>query len=143
MICVSGLAGFLQPTGDLQEAPRIARHHRVGSGRQDVSGLPVTELYSGVWLKQVVDACRAAADVRFRDLAHLQIRDGPQHASWFGADALCVAQVAGVVIGDPERHRVPRCSRLQVGEQRHPVADRQPVVDGELDAEGAGQRSSI
>ena len=62
----------------------------------------------GLRLDQVVDARRAAADLRLGDLEKLEPRDAAQQLARLRADALGVGQVAGVVVGDAHRKRVRR-----------------------------------
>ena len=49
----------------------------------------------------------AAADLLLGRLDELELRDRAQQRARLGADSLGVAEVAGVLVGDPQRQRVP------------------------------------
>ena len=55
---------------------------------------------AGSGLSDVVDAGRAAAQLGLGDLPQLEPGDGLEQPARLGADALGVAEVAGVVVGD-------------------------------------------
>ena len=101
--------------------PGLLEATAVRAGGGDVARLALAELAGGLRLHQVVDAGRAAADAAFGNVLHLQLGDGGQHLPRRRRYALRVLQVAGVVIRDPQRDRVARRPRLQLGEHLRDV----------------------
>ena len=82
----------------------------------------LTELGGRFRLEQVVDACGAAADLPLGRLDQLEPRNRAEERPRLGPEGLGVREVAGVVIGDSQRERVPRRPRLPRQELRD-VAD--------------------
>ena len=93
--------------GHLQQAAGVRGHQQVRAGGQDVGRLAVAEVAGRRRLQQVVHAGRPAADLRLGDLGQPQPGDGPQQLPRLGPDPLGVLEVAGVVVGDRHRQRVP------------------------------------
>ena len=114
----------------LDEAARVRAGVRVGAGRRDVRRLPLAELRGGLGLDEVVDPGAPAADRLLGRLDELEARDRAEQRARRVADPLRVAEVAGVLVGDPQRELVPLGARLELGEQLVDVdhADRQVGV---------------
>ena len=77
------------------------------------SGLPRAELARGLGRDHVVDARRAAAQLRFREVEELDTRDGAQHGAGLRPHLLRVPEVAGVVVGDAGVDRVAGGARAR------------------------------
>ena len=125
------LGGLGARRGHLHQAARVGGDQQLGAGGQHVRGLAVAELGRRLRVEQVVDAGRAAAELRLGDLPQLQPGDAAQQLARLGPDALGVGQVAGVVVGDGHRQRVPRAppgrARPAARTRRGPAPRRPPA----------------
>jgi hypothetical protein len=101
-------AGATESAHELHEAAGVGGDDSVSVSGEQVLDFAVAELLGGFGLEQIVDACRAAAEGRFCDLGDLEAGDGCEQLARLLKDALRVAEMAGVVIGDAERERVAR-----------------------------------
>src|SRR3954452_12086131 len=88
----------LRVRGDLDRAPRVRGHHRLGAGGQQVARLALAELGGRLGLHEVVDARRAAADLPLRGLRDLNTRDPAQELARLRPHCLRVREVARVVV---------------------------------------------
>jgi len=88
---------------DLDEAADVAGCQDVGAGGGHGAGLARAEGVRDVRVFDVVEACRSAADVAIRDVDDPYVRDRREQRARRAADALCVREVAGVVIGHDQR----------------------------------------
>ncbi len=107
---------------DLQEAAGIRRHQRIGPRRQDVRRLALPKFRRWLWRDQIIDARAATADIRLGWLGHLELGYLAKQRARLAGDALAVAQVAGVVIGDPRRNRMAWRAWRLAGQQFRDVA---------------------
>ena len=85
---------------DLHGAADVAGDADVFAGRRDVTELSLCELRGHVGMLEVVRAGGAATDFAFGQWDDFQAGDLCQQFSRLGGDALCVGEVAGVVVGD-------------------------------------------
>ena len=106
------------------EAARVRARVDVRLDREHLRGLAVAELLRGVRLDEVVDAGAAAAQLLLGRLDELELRDRAQQRPRLGAHALRVAEVAGLLVGDAQRQRVP-LRRTARGDELRDVGDRQ------------------
>jgi hypothetical protein len=88
---------------DLGETADVAHGDEVGGGGGDVVGLEGAEGGGGFGFVDVVGAGAAAAGIAVGDFAESDVRDLAEEGARGAADALGVAEVAGVVVGDAER----------------------------------------
>lgn len=88
---------------DLGETADVAHGDEVGGGGRDVVGLQGAEGGGGFGFVDVVGAGAAAAGIAVGDFAESDVRDLAEEGARGAADALGVAEVAGVVVGDAER----------------------------------------
>jgi len=102
------VAGAAQTAHELEQAAGVGRDDGGGTGCEEMRDLSVAELLRGFGLEQVVDARGAAAEGGFGDLRDFQARDVREQLAGLLMDALRVAEVAGVVVGDAEGQRIAR-----------------------------------
>ena len=104
-----GSPGRSSADGHLHQAARVGGDQQLGAGgERRCAALRSPSSRGRLGVEQVVDAGRAAADLRRRRSPQLQPGDAAQQRARLRADALGVRQVAGVVVGDGHRQRVPR-----------------------------------
>src|SRR3954466_12357237 len=109
--------------GGLHQAARIGRDEQLRPGGHHVLRLAVPELLGRFGVEDVPDAGRAAADVLLRDLSQLDAGDAAEQLAGLVADALRVAEVAGVVVRDTHRQRMAGRDGACLGEDLRDVAD--------------------
>ena len=90
-------------------------------------GLAVAERACRFRLDEVVDAGAAAAELLLGRLDELELRNRAKQRARLGADALGVAEVACLLVGDTERQRV-QLRRSAGDEQLGDVRDRQVEI---------------
>ena len=88
-----------EPHPELEEAPRIAARDDLGAGLDDSVELPLQEPLSDPGLHQVVDAGRAAAEVRLRQFPELEPRDRAEQDPRRLSHALAVSEAKGECFG--------------------------------------------
>src|SRR3954452_16051030 len=93
----------------LQCATWIRRCDHVGTDSIDVGQLAVAEIMRRLGLDQVVDAGAPAADLLFRERQEFDAGHRPQQIARGLAYALRMREVAGIMVGDPDREGMPRC----------------------------------
>src|SRR5262245_4570264 len=96
--------------GDLQRAPRIAGRNHIRGKRCDVSRFPCSELSCRVWLHEIVDARASTANLRFKGGEEFDAGNGLEERARFGAHALSMRQMAGVVIDHTRRDPISGCA---------------------------------
>ena len=92
--------------GDLEGAAGVAGHDGGGAGGGEVGHLAAAELGGRLGFEQVVEAGRPAADLPLRRLDDGERRGYRPAPTGLVPYRLGVGQVAGVVVGDGQRHRV-------------------------------------
>lgn len=117
------LARPLGGGGDLHQATRIGGDQQPRAGVEHVRRLAVTQLVGGNRVEDVVDPGRAAAQRGAGDLPDRHAGDRAQQLSGLVSDALRVAEVAGIVVGDGQLEGVPGRHRPQLDEQLGDVPD--------------------
>src|SRR6516165_10666436 len=75
------------------------------------------QLRGSFWLRDVVHACRAAADLRARQFHNFQAGNGAKELAWRFTDSLAVEQVAGILIGNASTNRSERRGEAEGGEE--------------------------
>lgn len=108
---------------DLSRATRVGRSHDVDVEAIDALGFGAPERRRRLWLREVVDASGATTGVAVGHLEQGELRDGAQEPPRLGSNALAVREVAGVVVGDPKRERVPGRPRRELVEQLVHITD--------------------
>ena len=68
-----------------------------------------------MFFSNLVDTGGTAAEATLTDITDLELRDGGEHLVRLRGDPLSMLQVAGVVIRDPQRNRVARSLRFELG----------------------------
>jgi len=116
------LAGATQAAHELQETAGVGGDDGVGVSGEQVLDFPVAELLGGFRLEQVVDAGGAAAEGGFGNFGDLEAGDSGEQLARLLKDALRVAQVAGVVVGDAYLQRISRGDWFEFGEDFGDVA---------------------
>ena len=111
--------------GDLQQAAGVGGDQQLGAGgAATLAGLAVAELARRLRVEQVVDAGRRRSTARPRRSRRRSARVcRPAASRGWRPDALGVREVAGVVVGDRHRQRVPRRHRAELDQQLGHVAD--------------------
>lgn len=110
------LAGAAQAAHELEQAAGICGDDGGGVGGEEMRDFSVAELLRGLGLEQVVDARGAAAERGFGDLGDFKAGDLREQLARLLMDALRVAEVAGVVVGDAERQGIARCDWVEFAE---------------------------
>ena len=95
--------GPFEVRGDLRLAPDVAGDDRMRARRDDRRGFRCAECAGDRRLLQIVKARRSAADLAVWHLAERQSFHRAEQTTWRGAHALCVRQMAGIVICRDER----------------------------------------
>lgn len=110
-----GGAAATKAVHELEQASGISADDSLRAGCEQVRDFSVAEFVGGLGMQQVVNACRAAAEIRFRNLFDGELGDLREQSAWLSEDTLRVAKVAGVVIGDAKRDGQARRYRLDGG----------------------------
>src|ERR1035437_2732965 len=104
-----GMSRLIQHCSELQLASRIAGRHRLSRRRDNPLHLALAQLVGRLLLHQTVETCRATAECGFGNLQQFQSGDSSQHGARLFAQSLGVLEVTGLVEGNPQGHRMPRC----------------------------------
>jgi hypothetical protein len=107
---------------ELEETAGVGGDDRFGVSGEQVGDFAIAELLGGPGLEQVVDAGGATAEGGFGDLGDFEAGDCGEEFARLEEDALCVAKMAGVVVGDAEWEWVSRGDGLEFGEDFGDVA---------------------
>jgi len=99
------LAHAGQRRGHLHPAARVGGDHELRARGQNRGGLALGELARRLGVEQVVRASAPAADFGLGQLSQLDAGDAAQEPAGLVADALCVRQVARVLVGDRDAQR--------------------------------------
>src|SRR4051812_211781 len=97
------LLGLAEIRRDLDEAAGVGARVGLRAGGGDVRSFALAELRGGRRLSEVVDPGAAAADRLLRRLEQLEAGDRTENRARRVSDALRVAEMAGVLVGDLER----------------------------------------
>src|SRR4051794_19989872 len=84
--------------GDLDRTAGVGGGHHLGARLEQVARLAAAELGGGIWLHEVVDARRAAADLPLGRVHELEARDHAQQVARLRSHPLRVSEVARVVV---------------------------------------------
>ena len=95
----SFLSGAGKRRLQLQHASGISGNDGVGVQWSDELRLAIAKRSCSIRLDKVVDSGGATADGRLRNLSKVQPRDVRKQGARLGAHALCVLQVARIVVG--------------------------------------------
>ena len=104
--CKTFLAGLVdfRASAQLQQTAGICGDNRCGAGGLRAFHFFLQQIERGFRLRDVVDSGRTAANVRVGQFHEFDARNGAQQLARGLADFLAVEQVAGVLIGDADRH---------------------------------------
>src|SRR5208337_443065 len=116
-------APFLDLASDLEDAADIAGGDDRGTGGFDVIHLPPAQALGHLGLGQVVRTRGAAAKLAFLEWYELEAGDHRQKLPGLAANLLRMAEVASVVIGHFQRHRVLGRDRPEGDEELGDVLD--------------------
>jgi len=101
----------LDAGAELEEAAGVGGDDDFGFDRSDVFHFVVEQFERGFGLRDVVDACGAAADVGVWELDEFEAGDLFQEIARGVADLLSVKQVARILVSDAEIKRLERTQR--------------------------------
>src|SRR5271157_1211970 len=116
-------AAFLDLAGDLEDAADVAGGDDRGAGGFDVIHLPPAQALRHLGLGQVVRSRCTAAELAFLQWYELEPGDHRQKLPGLAANLLRMAEVASVVIGHFQRHRVFGRDRPERDEELGDVLD--------------------
>ena len=106
------LAGSAETAAELHEAAGVGGDDGVGVGGEEMGDFAIAELLGGFGLEEIVDAGGAAAEGGFGDFGDLEAGDSGEQLARLLIDALRVAEMAGVVVGDADREWIARGWRM-------------------------------